>query len=141
MMIKKINNSLLSILFSWIIFFGTVYTNPDCCDLLSNLCFQSNSLTSTDEESIPTCIYEFHDSTHHTFAAAKEDFCCKKKICKHKGEIYYASQNSKVQKQSTDYVNADPIQVHKNKMINLIFDQYEFSQTTSIYILTQSFLC
>ncbi len=141
MMIKKFNNSLFSILFSWIILFGTVYANPDCCDLVSNLCFNSNSMSSNDEASISNCIYEFQDSTHHIFAAAKEDFCCKNKACEYKGKIFYGNQNSKIQMQFTDYVNTDPTPCNKNKIISLIFNQYKFSQTISIYILTQSFLC
>ena len=88
MMTKKFNKSLLSILFSWIIFFGTVYANSDCCDLVSNLCFKSNSLSSTDETSISNCIYEFQDSTHHFFAVAKKDFCCKKKYANIKVKFF-----------------------------------------------------
>lgn len=140
-MIKKLNNILQPILFSWIILLGIVYAYPDCHYLLSNFCLQSNSLSSTDKVSISTFTYKFHHSTSHGFAAAKEDSCCKKNPCEPEGELFYVSQNSKIQKQSKNFVNADPLPVDKNQKTNLIFDQYKFSQTTSIYILTQSFLC
>jgi len=140
-MINKLNNIFWTILFSWILIFGSVHANTNCHEQGYNLCFQTGSSVLNTETTVSSCIYKFQDSTIFSAATGKKDFCCKDKVCKSEGQLFLQTQNSNFQKQSVNFVYTHPKFLNKNKALSAVFDHHKTILTISIYTIIQSFLC
>ncbi|MCP4670159.1 MAG: hypothetical protein GY857_02525 [Desulfobacula sp.] len=135
---NKFNNIFQAALFSWILIFGSVYANTNCNDQRYSICFQTGLNTET---TVSSCISNFQDSTAFSAVAGKKDVCCKDKICKSEGQLFFRTQNSSFQKQSVAFVYTLPKCLNKNRALTAVFDHHKTIQTIPIYTIIQSFLC
>lgn len=138
---NKLNNLFYTILFSWIIISGTVYTSTKCLDQGFCPCDQASFLGSNTATSISICAYNSQYSTVFSFAAGKKDFCCKDKTYESEEKVFLRTQNSNFQKQFVNFVHTSPGPLNKERALGPIFDHHETIQTISIYTINQSFLC
>lgn len=134
-------NVILAILFSWIIVSGTAYTDTKCRDQGYNPCCQTCLQGSKTETFSSISAYDSQYSTIFSFAAGKNQYCCKDRICKSGGEFFLRTQNSNFQKQAVNFVYTRPKSLNRDRALNPIFIHHKTIQTISIFTITQSFLC
>ncbi len=137
---KKIN-IILAFLFSWIIVSGTVCADTKCRDRGYNPCCQSSSPGSKTETYSSISTYDSQYLTNFSFAAHKNQFCCKDKNCKSEGDFFLRTQNASFQKQAVNFVYTHPTPLNKNRALGPVFTNHKTIQTISIYNINQSFLC
>ncbi|NOX32683.1 MAG: hypothetical protein GXP56_02945 [Deltaproteobacteria bacterium] len=140
-MTKNFSHILQSIFFSWIIFLGFIYAQADCYGFLYSVHFQEFSQDSEAKADLLNLSNVVHHQNSHIFINHNQDNCCTKASCDYQGKISYNSHFSGIKNQPEHIANAGAATFNAIGTLNPIFNQFRFSQTVSIYILTQSFLC
>jgi len=135
--IRKTNNILKSLIFSWIVFFGIISIHPDCRNLLSKLCPQETSVSLDSQLSV----WSFSKKQFHSFAADRNGTCCKEKQTDEKGALFSSGQYPEISKQASNAIINKFFPYGKNRKLQIITNQKPSQKNISINIFTQFFLC
>ena len=132
--------SFWSILFSWIIIFGTAYTNSKCGDSEYSQCCSANSASLQLETDISSCAYTSHYCPLLPDTSHKKDSCCEKKECTSDRVPFLNTQGHNFQTNPIYFTYTSP-RHPLNRTLSTVFDQHKARQSISIYTLIQSLLC
>ncbi len=137
----KFNDILWTLLFSWIVIFGTVYANANCHVQGYSRCAGAGDFEITSEGPASGFPYEFQCGTVFSFSPETNELCCRGEFCQSEGKLLTGTHYPKIKKQSDDIVSDFPRPPNKGKALNVIFGRHKTDKTIPIYTLTQSFLC
>ncbi|MDA3915822.1 MAG: hypothetical protein PF690_02490 [Deltaproteobacteria bacterium] len=137
---EKFKNTLLALLSSVIIIFGSVYANADCHDRVCIPCFQIKSFDFETVTSVACCETYPQGAIVFSSATGEKDYCCEDQKCKPNQNQIGKTQNPNYQNQFAPFIVTLSDSAPKFRVLNPIFKHYKALKTIPIYTIIQSFL-